>query len=55
MPRLFEPHFSTRTSGSGLGLPISRQLLEGWGGAIAVASEEGKGTTVRIELRRVMA
>lgn len=55
MPRLFEPHFSTRTSGSGLGLPISRQLLEGWGGAIAVASEVGKGTTVRIELRRVMA
>jgi len=55
MPRLFEPHFSTRTSGSGLGLPISRQLLEGWGGAIAVASEVGKGTTVRIELRRVAA
>jgi signal transduction histidine kinase len=52
MPRLFEPHFSTRTSGSGLGLPISRQLVEAWGGAIAVASEEGKGTTVRIELRR---
>jgi len=53
MPRLFEPHFSTRTSGSGLGLPISRRLVEGWGGAIAVASEEGKGTTVRIELRGV--
>jgi signal transduction histidine kinase len=55
MPRLFEPHFSTRTSGSGLGLPISRQLVEAWGGAIAVASEEGKGTTVRIELRRAGA
>ncbi len=55
MPRLFEPHFSTRTSGSGLGLPISRQLVEAWGGAIAVASEEGRGTTVRIELRRVGA
>jgi signal transduction histidine kinase len=53
MPRLFEPHFSTRTSGSGLGLPISRQLVESWGGAIAVASEVDKGTTVRIELRRV--
>jgi signal transduction histidine kinase len=53
MPRLFEPHFSTRTSGSGLGLPISRQLVESWGGAIAVASEVDKGTTVRIELKRV--
>jgi two-component system, NtrC family, nitrogen regulation sensor histidine kinase NtrY len=52
MPRLFEPHFSTRTSGSGLGLPISRRLVEGWGGAIAVASEVGRGTTVRIELVR---
>ena len=50
LPRLFEPHFSTRTSGSGLGLAMSRQLVEGWGGAIAIASTEGKGTRVRIEL-----
>jgi signal transduction histidine kinase len=34
-------------------LPISRQLVESWGGAIAVASEVDKGTTVRIELKRV--
>ena len=38
MPRIFEPHFSTRTSGSGLGLAISRRLIEGWGGTIAVES-----------------
>ncbi len=50
LPRLFEPHFSTRSSGSGLGLATSRQLLESWGGAIAIASTEGKGTRVRIEL-----
>jgi two-component system, NtrC family, nitrogen regulation sensor histidine kinase NtrY len=50
-PRLFEPHFSTRTRGSGLGLPISRRLVEGWGGEIAIASVEGEGTTVRIALR----
>jgi two-component system, NtrC family, nitrogen regulation sensor histidine kinase NtrY len=49
--RLFEPHFSTRTRGSGLGLAISRRLVESWGGEIAVASEEGEGTTVRIVLR----
>ena len=36
LPRIFEPHFSTRTSGSGLGLAISRQLVEGWGGSITV-------------------
>ena len=51
LPRVFEPHFSTRTSGSGLGLAISRQLIEGWGGAIAISSAEGEGTTVRIELQ----
>ena len=38
LPRIFEPHFSTRTSGSGLGLAISRQLVEGWGGEITVES-----------------
>ncbi|HEY2853582.1 MAG TPA: ATP-binding protein [Gemmatimonadaceae bacterium] len=51
LPRIFEPHFSTRTSGSGLGLAISRQIIDAWGGAISVASEMGRGTTVHIELR----
>jgi nitrogen fixation/metabolism regulation signal transduction histidine kinase len=50
LPRLFEPHFSTRSSGSGLGLAMSRQIVESWGGAIAIASTEGEGTRVRIEL-----
>ena len=50
LPRIFEPHFSTRTSGSGLGLAISRQLVEGWGGAITIDSSEGQGTRVRIAL-----
>ncbi len=51
LPRIFEPHFSTRTSGSGLGLPISRQIIDGWGGDVRVESVEGKGTTVTISLR----
>jgi nitrogen fixation/metabolism regulation signal transduction histidine kinase len=51
LPRVFEPHFSTRTSGSGLGLAISRQLVEGWGGSITVDSAAGRGTTVEIRLR----
>lgn len=50
LPRLFEPHFSTRSSGSGLGLAMSRQIVESWGGGIAIASTEGEGTRVRIEL-----
>ena len=50
LPRIFEPHFSTRTSGSGLGLAISRRLIEGWGGGITVASDREKGTRVEISL-----
>ena len=50
MPRIFEPHFSTRTSGSGLGLAISRRMIEGWGGTISIESTPAEGTTVRIAL-----
>ena len=50
LPRIFEPHFSTRTSGSGLGLAISRRLIEGWGGDIEVTSATGEGTAVTIRL-----
>ena len=51
LPRIFEPHFSTRTSGSGLGLAISRRLIESWGGEVTVDSAAGEGTTVTISLR----
>ena len=50
MPRIFEPHFSTRTSGSGLGLAISRRMIEGWGGTISIESAPGEGTRVTIAL-----
>jgi two-component system nitrogen regulation sensor histidine kinase NtrY len=50
LSRIFEPHFSTRTSGSGLGLAISRRLIESWGGTIDIRSREGAETTVVIRL-----
>ena len=53
LPRIFEPHFSTRTSGSGLGLAITRRLVESWGGEVAIDSAPGAGTTVRVTLRGV--
>jgi len=50
LPMVFEPRFSTSTSGSGLGLPIVKRLVEGWGGRVEIESQEGKGTVVRLHL-----
>ncbi|HEX6558040.1 MAG TPA: HAMP domain-containing sensor histidine kinase, partial [Longimicrobiales bacterium] len=52
LPRVFEPHFSTRTTGTGLGLAIVRRLVESWGGTVTAESDVGKGTTIRITLRK---
>ena len=50
VPRLCEPFFTTRRTGSGLGLALSRNIVEGLGGTIVVESQLNVGTTVRIEL-----
>ncbi|HUL50937.1 MAG TPA: ATP-binding protein [Gemmatimonadales bacterium] len=50
LPRVFEPAFSTTSSGAGLGLAIAKRLVDGWGGTITITSSVGVGTTVRIVL-----
>ncbi len=50
LDRIFEPYFSTRTTGTGLGLTIAKRNIESSGGRIAVDSERGRGTTVRMWL-----
>lgn len=50
--KIFEPFFSTRPGGSGLGLPMSRRIVEAHGGSLTVQSEPGRGSrfTVKIPL-----
>jgi signal transduction histidine kinase len=50
LDRIFVPFHTTKTQGTGLGLPISRQLIEQHGGSIRVDSRVGEGTTFTIEL-----
>jgi len=48
--KIFEPYFSTKATGTGLGLTIAKRNVELIGGAIDVRSERGVGTTVTITL-----
>ncbi|MFZ2224637.1 MAG: ATP-binding protein, partial [Candidatus Deferrimicrobium sp.] len=48
--RIFRLFFTTRKNGSGLGLPIVRQIVRQHGGAVYVRSREGKGTTMTVSL-----
>jgi nitrogen fixation/metabolism regulation signal transduction histidine kinase len=50
LARVFEPYFSTKSTGTGLGLPIARRNIELSGGTISVQSQKGHGTTVTIRL-----
>ena len=48
--RVFEPYFSTKATGTGLGLPIARRNVELSGGEIHVESAKGRGTVVTLRL-----
>ena len=48
--KIFRPFFTTRSEGSGLGLPTARRIIEAHGGRIEVESEPGRGTKFTIYL-----
>lgn len=48
MERALDPFFTTRPSGTGLGLPIVHRIIEAHGGELTLASDEGEGTVVTI-------
>ncbi|MEZ0257159.1 MAG: nitrogen regulation protein NR(II) [Chthoniobacter sp.] len=50
MSKIFEPYFTTKSSGSGLGLLIVRRIVREHGGEIDLASDEGRGLTLTIRL-----
>ena len=52
LDRIFEPYFSTKAVGTGLGLTIAKRNIEIHGGTIAVDSSPGRGTTVQVEIPR---
>ena len=48
--RIFTPHFTTKSSGSGIGLSLVKQIVEKHGGIISFESNVNKGTSFRLEL-----
>jgi two-component system sensor histidine kinase PilS (NtrC family) len=50
LAHIFEPYFTTKPSGSGLGLSIARRIAEAHGGTITVESSLDKGSRFRILL-----
>ena len=52
LEKIFKPFFTTKTQGTGLGLPITRKNLEAHGGRIRAESRPDQGTTFTVEMPR---
>ncbi|MBI2059970.1 MAG: PAS domain S-box protein [Nitrospirae bacterium] len=50
LPKVFDPYFTTKSTGSGLGLAVCHSIVKNHGGHIEIQSEVGRGTTVKVWL-----
>jgi signal transduction histidine kinase len=50
LQRIFEPFYTTKPEGTGLGLAVTRKIIEGHGGTLEIESDPGKGTAVTVRL-----
>ncbi|MDA8728940.1 HAMP domain-containing histidine kinase, partial [Flavicella sp.] len=48
--KVFEPRFTTKSSGMGLGLPMVKKIVEGYGGTISFQSQEELGTEFAVHI-----
>ncbi len=55
LTKIFDPYFTTKTKGNGLGLATCYAIIKNHGGAIQVSSKPGKGTTLNVYLPAVEA
>jgi signal transduction histidine kinase len=52
LAHLFEPFYTTKAGGTGLGMPIARKIFEEHGGTLAITSKEGVGSEASVWLKR---
>lgn len=50
LPKVFDPYFTTKEEGTGLGLSLSKQIVERHGGLMGISSRVGSGTEVWVRL-----
>ena len=55
LAHIFDPFFTTRRAGTGLGLPIAKNIIDGLGGSLSVDSGPAAGTEIRIDLPLTVA